>query len=239
MQEINDNCISVVMITLNEEAAIAKVVNDIRKFSPQAEIVIVDSSKDRTADIASELGCKVVKQFPAKGYGPAMHQALTSASRDYVITMDCDDTYPVEAINVLVDKICEGYDLVSASRLGKRPQNMPLANYVANWFFALSARIICGVQSSDVHTGMRIYKKSLVEKFPYQPQGLALPVELQVGPASLGYKCTEIFIDYRPRIGESKLQRFASTVWTFKRIWRWRRFFNAERSKLAKQLSQA
>jgi glycosyltransferase involved in cell wall biosynthesis len=228
-----DTRISVVMITLNEEAAIAKVVNDIRRVSPLAEVVVVDSSKDRTAEIATELGCKVVKQFPPKGYGPAMHQALTSASRDYIITMDCDDTYPVEAITVLFNKINEGYDLVSASRLGKRPENMPVANYIANWLFALFARIICGIECTDVHTGMRIYKKSLLENFPYQPQGLALPVELQVGPASLGYKCTEIFIDYRQRIGESTLQRFASTVWTFKRIWRWRKFFNPERDELA------
>jgi glycosyltransferase involved in cell wall biosynthesis len=235
--KINDMQCSVVMITLNEEGAIAKVVNDIRQFCPHVEIVVVDSSKDRTAEIASELGCKVVKQFPPKGYGPAMHQALTSAGRDFVITMDCDDTYPVEAINILINKIDEGYDLVSASRLGKRPENMPLANFCANWLFALAARLICGVETTDVHTGMRIYRKSLLENFPYQPRGLALPVELQVGPASLGYKCTEVFIDYRPRIGESKLDRFASTVWTFKRIWRWRRFFNQERIELTKHLS--
>jgi glycosyltransferase involved in cell wall biosynthesis len=234
-----DTCTSIVMITLNEEAAIAKVVCDIRRSNPQAEIVVIDSSKDRTAEIATELGCKVIKQFPPKGYGPAMHQALTSASKDYIITMDCDDTYPVEAINLLLNKINEGYDLVSASRLGKRPENMPIANYIANWLFARFAQVICGIKCTDVHTGMRIYKKSLLEKLPYQPQGLALPVELQVGPASLGYRCTEIFIDYRPRIGESKLQRVASTVWTFKRIWRWRKFFNPERDGLAKQLSRA
>ncbi len=195
MPPATDKSTSVVMITLNEEGAIAKVVKDIRKVSPEAEIVVVDSSKDRTAEVAADLGCKVVKQFPPKGYGPAMDLALTSASRDYVITMDCDDTYPVEAIKTLLDKaVNEGYDLVSASRLGKRPEHMPFANYLANWLFALSARIICGIECTDVHTGMRIYRKSLLEKFPYQPAGLALPVELQVGPASLGYKCAEIFM---------------------------------------------
>src|SRR5580658_7113173 len=105
---VTDNSISVVMITLNEEGAIATVVNDIHKLYPQAEIVIVDSSSDRTAEIAADLGCKVIKQYPPQGYGPAMHQAFISASRDWVITMDCDATYPVEAIEQLLEKINEG-----------------------------------------------------------------------------------------------------------------------------------
>ena len=220
------------MITLNEEGAIAKVVADIRRQVPAAEIIVVDSSRDRTAEVAAELGCIVVKQFPPKGYGPAMHQALTTATRDCVITLDCDDTYPVEAIHQLIEKINHGYDLVSASRLRNRPEAMPTVNYIANRLFAMLAWIICSVQSTDVHTGMRAYRKTLLNSFPYNPAGPALPVELQVGPASVGYKCTEFFIDYRPRIGESKLNKIESTIWTIKRLWRWRFFFNKERKTI-------
>jgi len=234
--KITDESISIVMITLNEEAAIGKVVNDIHSLYPEAEIVVVDSGTDRTAEIATALNCKVVKQYPPQGYGPAMHQAFVSASRDWIITMDCDATYPVAAIEQLLKKINEGYDLVSASRLGKRPDNMPAENYLANWLFAFFARIICGVISTDVHTGMRAYSRAVLEHFPYNPRGMALPVELQVGPASIGYKCTEIFIDYHPRIGESKLQRIAGTIWTIKRLWRWRFFLNKERTQLTEKL---
>ena len=90
--------LTVSMITMNEERAIAKVVQDIRRVVPDAEIFVVDSSRDRTAEIAQELGCRVFKQFPPKGYGPAMDRAVRDASGDVVITLDCDDTYPVEAI---------------------------------------------------------------------------------------------------------------------------------------------
>jgi glycosyltransferase involved in cell wall biosynthesis len=224
--------LSVVMITLNEERAIAKVVNDIRQVVPDAEIVVVDSSKDRTAEIAGELGCVVIKQFPPKGYGPAMDKALTGGSREIVVTLDCDDTYPVAAINTLLDEVNKGNDLVSASRLGKRPDAMPFSNYLANCLFAWLAWFICGVHSTDVHTGMRAYRRTLINDFPYDPNGAALPVELQVGPASLGYKCSEFFIDYLPRIGESKLKKIESTVWTIKRLWRWRFFANPERASL-------
>ena len=52
--------LTVSMITLNEEGAVAKVVSDIRRVAPEAEIFLVDSSRDRTAEIAESLGCRVL-----------------------------------------------------------------------------------------------------------------------------------------------------------------------------------
>ena len=94
--------VSVMMLTLNEEGAIAKVVEDIRRFLPEAEIIVVDSSTDRTPEIAQGLGCNVVRQFPPKGYGFAMDAGFRAASREYIITLDCDDTYPCEAMEQLL-----------------------------------------------------------------------------------------------------------------------------------------
>src|SRR3990167_820779 len=64
--------ITVAMITMNEEAAVAIVIANIKNIVPDAEIVIVDSSKDKTPLIAAEYGAKVIRQFPPQGYGPAM-----------------------------------------------------------------------------------------------------------------------------------------------------------------------
>jgi len=218
--------VSVVMISLNEELAIKKVVLDIQRVLPKAEIVLVDSSTDNTANIAEALGCVVVRQLPPQGYGRAMDKAFKTASGDIIITMDCDDTYPVESIKVLLEYIASGYDLVSGSRLIGRPKNMPLENYIANRLFAFLALVICGVRSTDVHTGMRAYRKTLLSSLPYYADAPALPVELQVAPAALGFRCIEIPIEYRMRLGESKLNRLSSTLWTVKRLWRWRYFFN-------------
>src|ERR1700690_1475534 len=62
--------LSVVMITMNEEKAVERVIGEIRAVAPEAEILLVDSSKDRTAEKAQALGARVIKQFPPKGYGP-------------------------------------------------------------------------------------------------------------------------------------------------------------------------
>src|SRR5204862_4928574 len=74
--------ITVAMITRNEEKAVGKVIADIRAAVPAAEILVVDSSNDRTADIAQSLGARVIRQFPPRGYGPAMDTALRSAERE-------------------------------------------------------------------------------------------------------------------------------------------------------------
>ena len=215
--------VTVSMITLNEERAVEKVVRDIRRVVPAAEIFLVDSSKDRTAEIAESLGCRVFKQFPPKGYGPAMDRAVRDASGDVVVTLDCDDTYPVEEIPRLVALIEGGADLVNASRLSKRPNAMPLANYIANRVFAWTARLLHGIKTTDVHSGMRAYRKGMIDAVQWDPNGPALPVDMLVLPYRLGYRVVEVPIEYRERIGASTLQRFRSTLWTFKRLWRSRK----------------
>jgi glycosyltransferase involved in cell wall biosynthesis len=215
--------VTVSMITLNEEEAVAKVVGDIRRVVPTAEIFIVDSSRDRTAEVAESLGCRVFRQFPPKGYGPAMDRAVRDARGDIVITLDCDDTYPVDAIPKLVALIDEGWDLVNATRLTKRPRAMPLANYVANRVFAWTARLLHGIRTTDVHSGMRAYRKSMINAVQWDPNGPALPVDMLILPYRRGFRVTEIPIEYRERIGTPTLQRFRSTLWTFKRLWKARR----------------
>lgn len=211
--------LTVSMITMNEEKAVAKVIGDIRRFAPGAEILLVDSSKDRTAEIATELGCRVIKQFPPQGYGPAMDRAVREANGEIVITLDCDDTYPVEVIPELVKLVDQGYDLVNTTRTWRRPKAMPFANFLANRLFALGARVLHGLKTTDVHSGMRAYRKTMIDNVQWTPKGAALPVDMYIIPFRKGFKVTEIPIEYRERIGETTLHRWSSTIWTFRRLW--------------------
>jgi len=211
--------LTVSMITKNEERAIEKVVRDIRRVVPNAEILVVDSSRDSTADIAEKLGCRVIRQFPPQGYGPAMDRAVREASGDVVITLDCDDTYPVNVIPELLRRIEDGADLVNTTRVKRRPKAMPLANFIANRVFALGARVLHGIHTTDVHSGMRAYRKSMIDRVQWEARGPALPVDMMVIPYRMGFRVEEIAIDYRERVGATTLNRWESTVWTFKRLW--------------------
>jgi glycosyltransferase involved in cell wall biosynthesis len=217
--ELNAENLTVAMITMNEEKAIAKVLADLKRFVPEAEILVVDSSKDRTAEIAQEMGARVIKQFPPIGYGPAMDVALRSGKGKVIVTLDCDDTYPAEDVPRLAGLVLdEGYDVVDGSRLKCKPKAMPWLNYLANWGFALMASALFFRRVTDLHSGMRAYRKSLIDELKYEAKGAALPVELLLRPLKMGKKLKVVYIDYRERVGTSTMRPLSSAWWTLRRI---------------------
>jgi glycosyltransferase involved in cell wall biosynthesis len=223
--------VTVSMISMNEEKAVAKVVEEIRRHAPQAEILLVDSSKDRTPEIARSLGVNVIRQFPPQGYGPAMERALREAGGEVVVTMDCDDTYPASRLMEMADYVLnQGYDLVDASRLEKKPKAMPWINYLANWGFAWLASILFLRRITDLHSGMRAYRKTMIDETAFDAKGSALPVELLLKPLAQGRRLKTIFIDYDERVGESTLDPLMSAWMTLKRIMRCRFKAGAKRA---------
>lgn len=214
-----------VMVTLDEEHSIAKIVEKINNVLPNAKVLIVDSSSDKTPQIAEEMGVTVIRQYPPEGYGLAMGKALLSADADIVVTSDCDGTYPIEQMPELIEWIEKGYELVDGSRLITRPKSMPFANWVANRVFAIIANILFrkklkGFHIKDLHSGMRAYSRELIHKLEFDPNGPALPVEILLKSILRGYKIKIVPIAYDERIGQTKLNKLKSTYWTFKRMLR-------------------
>jgi hypothetical protein len=212
--------LTVGMISMNEAGAVGGVIDSIRAHRPDAEILLVDSSKDETPAIAEKRGARVLRQFPPRGYGPAMTRLLYSATTDVLITMDCDGTYPSDRIADLHGRIERGMDLVNATRTSSRPAAMPLPNYVANRAFAAAAGAMhWSLSTTDVHSGMRAYRTSMLRGIHVPERGAALPVELMIVPARHGYAVEDVEIEYHDRVGgPSTLQRWDSTLWTFRRI---------------------
>lgn len=211
--------VTVGMISMNEEKAVAEVIKAIRDALPDAEILIVDSSEDNTPAIAEALGARVIRQYPPRGYGAAMMALLRESRREVVVTLDCDNTYPAYEIPELARLILEeGYDLVDASRLEQKPVAMPWLNYLANRFFAGMASLLFCRTFRDLHSGMRAYRKTMLDALHFTARGSALPVELLLKPLRHGYRLRVVYIDYHERIGQSKMRPFHSAWWTLKRI---------------------
>ena len=204
----------------NEEPNVARMMDDIRAVAPDAEILVVDSSSDRTPEIAREKGATVLRQLPPQGHGPAMELLMTEASRrtDALIYLDCDFTYPVEHIATIRRLLDEGADVVNGSRTRSRPDAMPRSHFVANRLFAAAVRLVNGVPTTDVHSGMRGYRSSVIRAFAFDGSGDALPLDTLILPARSGYRVVEYPIPYAKRGGVSKLARFRGTAWTFIRI---------------------
>lgn len=208
-QKIN---ISVVMPSFNEEEAIPKMIESIRANTRdyETEIVLVDSSQDNTPKIASDMGARVIFQEP-KGHGIALRKAILEAKNDIIITSDCDNTYPMDYIPMLVDLVQnQNFDLISCNRLTKHlGKEMPFSNKLANMGFAFLVRTLYGIKTHDVSTGMFAISKKLKNNIQWE-SNYSLPCEIIIRSNLSGFNYKQIDIPYRLRTGEVTLNKWRS-----------------------------
>lgn len=220
MNEQRFDDVALVIITRNEEKAIAKVLTDAARYLPGARMYVIDDSDDRTPEIAREAGAVVVAG-PRKGFGPAMHQALLTPAEPIIVTVDADDTYPSGVFPYLVEFIRNGYDVAGADRLGfGRPQTMPLSNYVANRLLSIIASVRSHKKLNDVHSGQRAYRRDLLHSIDWRFEKQAFPIDLLFIPSLTDSKVIEVPIPYRERIGETTLERWPSGRASLSRLFR-------------------
>lgn len=213
--------ITVGMLTMDEEPSVARMIDEIKRYAPDAKILCVDSSmKDQTPVIAERMGARVLRQLPPRGHGPAMELLMYEASKqsDALIYLDCDFTYPPSVIPHIRQVLESGVDVVNANRIAVKPDAMPMTNYMANMTFVLCARALNGMPVGDLHSGMRGYRSSVIRSFAFDGEGDALPIDTLLWPARCGYHVVEFPIEYQERVGFSKLRKVAGTVWTFIRL---------------------
>jgi glycosyltransferase involved in cell wall biosynthesis len=200
--------VAVVMGTYNEADAIGTVLADVDRVTDgRATVVCVDSSDDRTPEIARERGAQVVRQ-PPRGYGEAVREAILTPDRPVVVTTDCDDTYPMERLPEFLAAINDGADVVSGDRISPGAEAMPTFNRWGNVAFAALASALVGRRLHDVTTGMRAYRREVVQAMEWT-ENTGLSAELLLRPVARGYRVREVPIDYRERVGETTLDPLA------------------------------
>jgi len=209
------------MLTMDEEDSVVPMIEAIRREAPDAELLCIDSSRDRTPERARAHGATVLRQMPARGHGPAMELLMYEAAKraDALIYLDCDFTYPpryIPEIRRLLEE--EAADVVTCARTRERPKAMPLPNYLANRGFAALAHALHGVPTVDLHSGLRGYRSSAIRAFDFDGEGDALPVDTLLLPVKRGLRVVEVPVDYDERVGSSKLRKVAGTAWTLARL---------------------
>jgi glycosyltransferase involved in cell wall biosynthesis len=200
--------VAVVMGTYNEEAAIGAVLADIESVTDgRASVVCVDGSDDRTPEIAREHGARVIEQDP-QGYGVAVRAAILAADRPVIVTTDCDDTYPMSELPRFLELVNDGADVVSGDRISPGAETMPALNRAGNRAFALLASALMTRRVHDTTTGMRAYRREMVESIAWT-ENTGLSAELLMRPLMRGYDVREVPIPYHERKGETKLDPFS------------------------------
>jgi glycosyltransferase involved in cell wall biosynthesis len=191
---------------LDEELAIASVLAEVPPVV--ADVIVVDNgSRDRTAAVAAAAGARVIFE-PRRGYGQACLTGLAAAgSAEIVAFLDGDHSdHPAQLVDVLAPLLAGEADLVIGSRqLGhRRPGSHP-------WHAVLGTRLcvflmnrLFGTRATDLGPFRAITARSL-ERLDMRDRSFGWTVEMQVKAALLGLRVREVPVDYRPRIGRSKV----------------------------------
>jgi len=199
--------ITVIIPTLNEEEAIGKVIDSIPE-KEKMEILIVDGfSTDRTVEIARSKGAKVVFE-KRKGYGRAYKTGFKEAKGDVIVTLDGDLTYPAEKIPELVRLLEEkDVDFISCDRLSLlQKRAMSRKHRFGNWVLKTVANLLFGLKLKDSQSGMWVFKKEVLEKIKLTSDGMSLSEEIKIEAfKNPDIRAIEVPIEYRPRVGEIKL----------------------------------
>src|SRR6185369_5522556 len=201
--------ISVIIAALNEEEAIATVLNAVPKDLADEIVVVDNGSKDRTAEIAAAAGARVVKQ-PIPGYGRAFRKGLDSVSPQsaIVVFLDGDGSDCPEMMNRLVAPIVEGKaEFVIGSRTrGKREAgSMNFHQVFAGYMIGSFLRILYGVRSTDMGP-FRAIRRDTLERLKLREETYGWPLEMQMRAARAHVRTMEVPVDYRRRAGgQSKI----------------------------------
>ena len=201
--------VSVIIAALNEEAAIANVIDSVPKNLADEIVVVDNGSTDRTAEIASAAGARVVKE-PIPGYGRAFRAGLRSISPkcEIVVFLDGDGSDCPEMLDRLVTPIIEGtVDFVIGSRTrGHRERgSMNFHQVLAGYMVGAMLRILYGVRSTDMGP-FRAIRRDTLERLGLREETYGWPLEMQMRAARARVRTMEVPVDYRRRAaGHSKI----------------------------------
>ena len=203
--------IKVVIPANNEEASIGLVVRDIPKDLVSEIIVVNNASTDGTAAVAREAGATVLDE-PTPGYGNAClkgigYVAAQEQKTDILVFLDGDySDYPEELPGVVAPILEGDMDMVIGSRaLGSRQSgSMTFPQVFGNWLATTLIRLFYGVRFTDLGPFRAIRFDKLLE-INMVDRTYGWTVEMQVKAARHKLKTTEVSVNYKKRIGVSKV----------------------------------
>jgi len=205
-----DRSVTVVIPAYNEGAHVAEQVHAVKSVMLgtgwRFEIIVVDDgSSDNTATEADATGVRVLRRLRNQGYGAALKLGIHRAAHGWILITDADGTYPVSAIPRLLEAASRN-EMVVGARIGATVQ-VPLARRPAKWFLTRLASYLAGQRLPDINSGLRLMRKSLVQRYEYLlPQGFSFTTTITLAAACNGHAVEYIPIDYHARLGESKIR---------------------------------
>src|SRR6476660_8590982 len=170
--------ITVIIPCLNEEQGIERVLRALPEFVD--EVIVVDNgSTDRTSEVATGLGAKVIRE-EVRGYGRAYKCGFAMAQGDVIITLDGDQSYPADALSYLIEAFLHlDVDFLNASRFPVRDRrSMSLKHKCGNLILSLAMSVLYLRWVRDSQSGMWVLRRSILNEMQLESDGMAFSEEI-------------------------------------------------------------
>lgn len=197
----------VVMPAFNEQDSITKVIEEVKKYLPQATLLVVDDgSIDFTLKFAKAAGA-IVAPLPFNlGVGGAMRLGYKYAREhgfECLVQIDADGQHDPRDVSLLVEKI-KDFDLVLGSRFaGKGNYRVSGPRNWAMMFLSWALSKICNTKLTDTTSGFKASGRKAIEIFAenFPAEYLGDTVEALVIASKTGLKISEVPVNMRERSG--------------------------------------
>ena len=211
--------LSLVVPSLNEEITVGEFVDwcleGLRRAGVSGQVLLVDSSTDRTAGIALERGAEVL-EVPKRGLGRAYIDAIPYIRGEWVVMGDADLTYDFRELGPFVERFRAGHVFVMGSRfLGRiEPGAMPpLHRYFGTPLTTWIMNRIYGSRYTDIHCGMRGLTREALLRIDLNSQSWEYASEMVLKAARLGLSTAEVPVVFH-RDREGRLSHHRRAGWS-------------------------
>lgn len=200
--------LSVVFPMYNEEAYVRRAVGAARvvleEMGADWEILVVDdASQDATRAIAQELAAaepriRVIAQPVRRTLGGTLRTGFAAASKDLVLYTDADLPFDFQQLPRALRLLeFQEADMLSAYRFDRTLEGPKRAVYT--FFYTLLVRLLFDLPIKDVNFAFKLFRRSLLSRFPLKSQGSFIDAELLIRCRRAGARIIQIGVDYFPR----------------------------------------
>jgi glycosyltransferase involved in cell wall biosynthesis len=200
--DVGDPELTILIPAMNEELTVGDFVawchEGIREAGVVGEILIVDSSSDRTAEIALAGGARVLRT-PRRGLGRAYIDALPYIRGRYVVMGDADCTYDFRQVGLFVEALQDGNEYAMGSRWrgSIEPGAMPkLHQYFGTPITTWALNVLFGSRFTDIHCGMRGITRDALLRMGLVSQSWEYASEMVLKSVRMGLKTVEVPVTF-------------------------------------------
>lgn len=226
---------TVVIPCYNEEDAIETTVKSIRKVlvdaGPYEMIIVNDGSTDRSSQILDQLkkddpALKIINIEKNSGYGSALKKGMRRASGKLIVITDADGTYPNERLPELIKLAnCTDADMVVGARTSDDAV-YPFIRRIPKVLLRAYTSWLAGQNITDINSGMRVFRHSTAKRFfNILPDSFSFTTTITLAMLTNSYDVHYVPIEYRERMGKSKIRPIRDTLNFFQLILRTGTYF--------------